>query len=294
MSISENIDSTTDDPGHWLQCVVDRFASRFTDSLISIYLIGSYVDGSAIPSSDIDGFIIFDAEHWQSVHDEAKRVLQELRQESSIWLDFALIDTSGKTRYIDLSKDARFHLGSRLVWGEDIRHRYDFPKIGERAPRILCNCLARIALTRKLDTLPEILSYPDPKDTYYGYVSQSNLAREPSPKAAVQDVCWYGNAILAMEHRVSCGSRMQVIEGMLKHEPDGLGRFLWTLHDTCKIQWHWRMPEGSDAVSLLSDLCSGVLSIEERISDLASRVRPELPPDMAADYDRLLAARMGE
>ena len=150
-----------------------------------VYLVGSYANGTALPTSDLDLIIVFKTGWLTS---ELKAKIFQISQQSAlicpIRLDLKAYDEAQlfDIHAIPHEKSAMMRAflhvnavivktASLLIYGQDIRDRIRLPPMEAFIRDITyftCCLIAGIRGEPQFLICP--LNYPDPKDEFYGYI----------------------------------------------------------------------------------------------------------------------------
>ena len=98
--------------------LIARLAEALPGHLAACYLEGSYADGTAVATSDIDLTIALRGAPFDSApNDQARAILAACERASSLELDIAVRDIEELRE----RPDPQFMLGARLIHGTDVR-----------------------------------------------------------------------------------------------------------------------------------------------------------------------------
>ncbi|MEO7002788.1 MAG: nucleotidyltransferase domain-containing protein, partial [Ktedonobacterales bacterium] len=108
--------------------VIAAFEQAFPGRVSGYYALGSYADGSAVATSDIDLTIIFTgAFEGAAERDAAQRMAITCAEASPFELDIELDDEAALAQ----GASPQFMLGSALLYGADIRERVSLVSLVE-------------------------------------------------------------------------------------------------------------------------------------------------------------------
>ena len=150
---------------------------------------GSHVDGSAVPGSDIDLFVVTNGELATADADRIRQ-LGETCSSGAARVDLLPIGSA------QLLRDGHWRLeaNSRLVAGRDIRPRLPSESLDAYLRRYTHAPYAYMSqVLRGVDRLVYPIDYPDASSDCYGYDHDPRSSRDPAPRdivALVATVCW--------------------------------------------------------------------------------------------------------
>jgi len=158
------------------------------------------------------------------------------------------------------------------VYGDDIRAALPdapFPRyvldVIESGVYALGIPRQRQALAYPLATpLTPPLAYPDPDGEFYGYdIVPARPDAHRGTRVLVSIAAWIATLILAIETGRYAGQKSQSIRLCKEYLPDDRRtRLAAAINDTCKGEWGYELPEGSEERARLRALCQDTLSLE--------------------------------
>lgn len=115
------------------------------------------------------------------------------------------------------------------------------------------------------------MDYPNSKETFYGYANPMRLLNGETRNGAkqpVHNVCVACSAILGfvVEKQVTSGS--ESVRVYKKQIGDQWTEFLEAIHEVCRIQWNYIIPEDEDGQRQFHDFCQQVLGFERHFLKL--------------------------
>ena len=247
-----------------LEGVVDIFEVVFADRVRGYYIVGSYADGSALPTSDIDGFILFKDDFIdERERDKAWRLVRSCAR--IITPDFDVLPMGERT-LLRLGS-VNLNLDSLLVFGEDVRHRIPLPQIDSYA-RILMHDVYRF-LSRVRGNPPYLtypLNYPDPEGELYGYdcrqVRAANGTLGPGTKELINCVGKAALAIVTLKAKVHVKNKNDYLAQYKVHVNDEWTAVLQDVYAKCRNAWNYFVPEDEEGRRQLKELCERTLAFE--------------------------------
>lgn len=156
-----------------LRALIGIFELVFPQRISGYYVIGSFADGNPVPTSDLDGVILF----------KGNFVDQQERQRANALLDYCAELAAVELDLTVLAEQSVINFGnvalkwaSLLVYGEDIRDLLCVPPLDDyalRAMHSVSRFLARVRQRATCLTFP--LPYPDPAAEFYGYTASESV-----------------------------------------------------------------------------------------------------------------------
>jgi predicted nucleotidyltransferase len=131
---------------------------------VSAYVAGSYANGYAVSTSDVDLYVIFD----RSLSESEKQALEELsdrleRQEPQIDLVAYELEQLKSVGVVEMGR----HFVH--VWGRPVHDEIPNPPIDDYLYRSMHGAYSRMGMTRRTKPYRWPLSFPDEADEYKGY-----------------------------------------------------------------------------------------------------------------------------
>lgn len=239
------------------------------DRIRACYLTGSYTDGSAVISSDIDIEMVLKGDASDAERDQIYALAKNLNLISPVQLDLTpvseeeLITLTGEGPYSSIS----ILVGGVLLYGEDTRPTLKLPPLFKFIRETMHSVPGIFGRTRDNPaTLPFPLSLPDPDGAFYGYdkrlMRDSEGNQRPGLKDMVVGACWAASAILALQAgRYSCKKHQTV---QLYGELIGgeWANFLHQIDTRCRMAWQYFPPDSPDERSELRHICARMCDFE--------------------------------
>lgn len=274
-----------------LRDIVGTLETVFPNLFRAYYLSGSYAEGTAVRTSDIDLFVIFKEEPADAVKKKFGGVTQFISLNCPVDVDFTPLVEGLVNEH-----PARGKLkgSSVLIYGTDIREGIVPPSFEEYLPWLMHGptaCFARARGNPPMLRFP--LAFPDPSGEFYGYdrgkVRSIDGKTWPSTKEMVGSTGWSAVALIGLRaHRdVLKSNRVQVYRECINDEWTPL---LEEIHAYCRDAWEYLIPEGADERRRLKLLCKSALEFENHfLSVYREYLRRQLHE--ADDNGKLLAVK---
>lgn len=275
MTTPELLD-TTGDPGcdRIVQRVVGVYEVAFPGRLRGCYLRGSRASGSSMPGSDLDLFLLFkdhfaDAEEWERARDLSRHCARI----SPILLEIVLAGERGVFAPEGLSAALDLKLGTRLLYGEDIRPRLPgFDADGYARSVVHTPYFSYRFAEQRPDALVYPLEHIDPGGPFFGFdqwqVPGPDGAELPSTKLLVATVGWTATAIVALRAGVYVRDKAACAELYRERIGDEWADLVVQVHELCRNQWRYLLPADADDRARLRELCDRALAFQNHFLEL--------------------------
>jgi hypothetical protein len=247
-----------------LDQVIHSFEASFPGRIRGYYLHGSLADDTAVATSDIDVTILFKGRfHSDTEKATANALIVHLAGDSAVELDAELNDEDT----LFASADPAFKLGSRLLYGDDVRERMSLMPIADWTRDRMHSSYWRIVkLFNRPSSVTYPLDYPQPDDIFRGYcirlMKLDDGTQVPCTRDFIRLTSWMGTAILAYKaeqyvvRKSDCHPAYQTFIG------DDWGLFLESVYHNCKTRWSYGIPDQQSDRHLLQMLCEQCLDFE--------------------------------
>lgn len=239
-----------------LRGAVGIFEAAFPDRIRGYYLFGSWVDGSAVASSDLDLFVVFKEDFLDRQEtDRARRLWHACSRLSAVPCDLLAFSE----HHLFAEGHFRLKSASILLYGEDMRER--MPTLSLEAylhayAHAPCACMSEVL--RRADMLVHPLDYPDPNGEFFGYDyddprTGKNGAR--SIKGWVNTICWAATIMVAFQSGRMLGTKAESAHAYRALIGDHWATFVEAVYVNGKATWGYRVPDDPASWALLRDLC---------------------------------------
>jgi hypothetical protein len=251
-----------------LLAIVRAFEVAFPDRVRAHFLIGSYVEGTAVPLSDIDCFVIF-ADQFATPQEQAfaEKVGQQCAEASPVRLDIGAYPENALEQLHPVLRVA-LKLGSNLIYGVDIRQAIPLPPFPDYTASVIAGAQYFVARLRgNPNLLTRQVSYPDAADEFFGYTGKSIPAWYPATipagtKELVATVSRIATAHVVQQTRCYVPGKQQAIE-LFQREIGGIwAPFVERVFERCKLEWKYLVPEAEGERMELRKLCQQMLAFE--------------------------------
>lgn len=257
-----------------LASIVTAFEQTFPGRIRAYYLIGSYAQRTAVPLSDIDGFVIF-ARHFETPCEQtlAQHIAHQCALSSPVRLDVGPCSESDLAQLPPVIQVA-LKLGSRLVYGADIRETLPMPTFPMYTTAVMASAHQFIARLRKQTQLTTThVDYPDIHDEFFGYTRKSIAAWYPptvdaGTKELVATVSRIATAIVVRQTQQHVAGKQQAINLYQQHIGGKWAPFVAQTFECCKLEWKYLVPKTGHARHELRQLCQRMLTFEREFLQL--------------------------
>jgi len=258
-----------------LRGVIGVWESAFPDRIRGYYLTGSYSDGSAMPTSDLDLYILFKDSYLGSPETDKAQQLCEYCESITpvIYVDMGYLSEERVQQADRVSDALQLKYSSRLLYGEDTRNRIaaapdaryvrdamHIPYYGSKFGR------------PDLDMLTFPLDYPDPQGEFYGYdgwtFAAGDSAEQAGAKMLVVIVGRIATALIALRTGLYVGNKRESMALYRAHINDEWTALVERVYTLCKEQWGYRVPTKAKDRKRLRELCRQALAFENAFFSL--------------------------
>jgi hypothetical protein len=243
-----------------LKVIIGILETIFPGRIRGYYLLGSYANGTAVVTSDLDITILFKGHASEQLKEQVWNIGDYASQFASIFLD---LNPIGEDQLSDASEEG-FHLrtGSRHLYGEDVRPAIPAIPIDtyiQSRLKAAYHFIVKVARNNEQTTFP--LNFPDPNGEFYGYDNDPIEGRKDT-KLLVAIVTQVAAALVAHQARVYVPSKYDAIILYHQHINDEWVELIDDVFTTCRQQWAYRLPDEKLERKKLRQLCQRVLAFE--------------------------------
>jgi hypothetical protein len=248
--------------------LVSIFEHVFPNRVSGYYLLGSYANGSALPSSDLDMVMLF-KDRFLSQHefDTAVAINESCKLISPVVLDAWVISDEHTRHAAFIGDTLELKSGGRLIYGVDTRHTITVqPDINyvRWAMDIPAYPITVARNVQGIVTVP--VDYPDPAGRFFGYdqwlLDLADGRQVPGMKLLVATVGRIASALLAYTSGRFVGSKRECVEHYRRYIDDQWTDLVVQVYEQCRNQWGYRIPERNQEQEQLRELCRRTLGFE--------------------------------
>jgi hypothetical protein len=250
--------------------------THFPKRIRGYYFEGSCADGGLTPLSDIDLCVVFVAAQTAIEQHDFTTLRAALNRISPRGLDLSYSDeaTLLHADQLRFEPDWQPVLGaitlkcaSLPIYGADIRSAIPFvPHEVYRRTMMHFPYLVLAGQRGSPAQLPFPLTYPDPSDPFFGYTARKLRAADGtlvvSTKRLVHASGFIATALVALRTSLYVDDKRAAISPYHRHIGDAWAAHLEAIHQQCRLQWGYRIPETEAERELLRELCRTQLAFE--------------------------------
>jgi len=274
-----------------LRGVIGIFETIFSDRIRGYYLVGSYADGTAVSTSDIDMKILFKNRFRNDTERKNARQICEYCFGLISPIPGDVTANDEETAFSSSTLRLRIKAGSLLIYGEDIRDQISLPRLDQHIRDVMFRAYVfcftdRLRPNLKARVYP--LDYPDPSDEFYGYTYKSGTTVFASVVGAM------ATAIVASKVKKYVFTKSDCLKLYKRYINDEWTALLEAVFEKIRKQWEYQIPENKDERQQLREICRQALAFENHFLII---YRDFLLTELrdAEDKDKLLAVkRFGE
>jgi predicted nucleotidyltransferase len=247
-----------------LRGVIGLVELLFPERVRSYYITGSYADGTAVPTSDLDVMIVLKDSATRDELDKIFGIADQISLLSPMFLD---LEGIGEDQL--LSKGYFLKFASLLLYGDDIRDAIQTPDMDDYVRSCMHNSpiyfMTDVARRQPVVTYP--LDYPDRMAEFYGY-DYNPLEDHQDTKVLMAIIGHAATAIVALKSRQFVGTKSQCLSMYKEHVHDEWTDLLTEVYTVCRNTWSYRIPENAEDRRRLRRVCSRTLKFENHFLKL--------------------------
>ena len=181
--------------------VIAAFEAAFPGRVRGYYLEGSYADGTGIATSDLDLVTVFTAAFLDAAErDRAEILARQLAAHGALAADLTIVDE----QQLSAGVDPAIKLGSRCLFGEDIRDRLPLLPIEVwTRQRMHAAYWLIIHVFDRPAVVVHPIDYPAPAGEFYGYDNRAVLLPDGTPARSTRNLIrvtgWAATALIAAQ-----------------------------------------------------------------------------------------------
>jgi hypothetical protein len=250
-----------------LRMVVARFETAFPLAIQGYYLTGSFANGDALPTSDLDLNVVMRGALDIHAREAANRLAERCATDAPMELDVGVDDEATLLRE---GAHPSFALGGRLVYsadGDDIRPCVPMLPLDEwTRDRMYTSYWRLVKLFGRPDVVRAPLAYPNADDEFYGYLRRTLRLPDGREVLCTRDLIratgWVATALLAWRAGVYVGSKRECHVLYRQHIGGPWADLLTDIYDCCARRWRYLLPTAPDERAKLRAICATTLGFE--------------------------------
>lgn len=243
-----------------------RFALRtvqelFPRALLSAYVTGSYANAYAVPTSDVDLFLVFDGTLSKKDEKLAQQIHSKLEHITpSLDLVFRGLSNLLEVGVVGMP-DSFLH-----VFGEPLHQKIRPPAIEDYAYSAMHGGYLRMQLTRKSKPYRVPLKFPKERSSLKGYDWREKIHFQGKTFDSIKEIVvltgWMATGLTAWKGRVFVPTKNQAVE-LFKSKIGGpFAADFETITQLCRNQCAYKVPENPKDFKDLQSLLPKVLAFE--------------------------------
>lgn len=231
--------------------------------LRAVYVLGSYADASAAPTSDLDLDVIIAEGFRADERAHIQKLLTECASQIEGELDVGVMDEQS----LRAGVSPTLKLGSRLLWGDDVCERLDLMPLPVWTRDRMHSSYWRLAglFSRPLP-LTTPLDYPDPTDEFYGYTRRLTRLPDGRMVAGTRDlmraVGWMATALVAYQARQYVATKRACATTYCEYIGDQWCNLLDDMAEWVRAAWQYCIPDTPEDRARLRMICARTLAFE--------------------------------
>ncbi len=259
----------------------------FPERIRAYYLHGSFVDNTAIPTSDIDLFLV---PHGKFSAEELTK-LQRIMYFSALFSPFMVEMMALDEASLLQNGHFRIKSASKLLWGDDIRENMPEQTLEQYLHTYASFPFVYSAnMLRNQERVVFPLSYPQSEGEFYGYDQQllpPKNTQHHNIKKLVTGVCWAATVLIAWHAGKTVSGKRASIEMYREYIHDEWTEFIEEMYELGNRQWHYLVPLAHEKRRHLRELCAQVVVFENHY---LSHYQAYLQAELQQSEERKLAA----
>jgi hypothetical protein len=236
--------------------------TTFPERIKAYYLHGSFFDDTAIPTSDIDLFLVTHGKFSAEERTKMQRIMYFSALFSPFMVEMMALDDASLLQ----NGHYRIKSASKLLRGVDMRSSMPEQTL-EQYLRTYASFpfIYSVNMLRAMERVVLPLSYPQPEEEFYGYDQQllppKNEQRH-NIKKLVTGVCWTATVFIAWKAGKMVSGKRASVEMYQEYVHDEWMDLVTEVYELGNRQWHYLVPVEQDKRRHLHNLCSRVVAFE--------------------------------
>lgn len=278
-----------------LRGIIHLFETVYPAQVRGYYVTGSYADGAAVATSDLDMKVVFNRDLSTEEMEKAHDLCWACEWMSSLETDISVVSEGEMFKNGPMS----LKLGSLHVYGEDIRDQIPLPPIEEYVRRNMHGPYHFFARNRReLKVLTFPLGPPRPDEEFYGYDQRPMRSKDGIEKPGIKELVvgtgWAMTAIVAYKTRQFVTKKSDCLKLYKEYIHDEWTPLLEEIYQKCRNEWAYLVPESPQDRERLKEMCRQAPGFENHFLSIYKEFLLE-ELKSAGDPDKLLAIqRLGQ
>jgi|GEM_PF-6861462 Nucleotidyltransferase domain. len=234
---------------------------RFSKKLLSAYVTGSYANGYAVSTSDVDLFLVFEGTitpEDEKIRDEIYAQLEHITPP----LDIAI---RGLPKLLEAGDEGmREHF--LHVFGEPVHLQVPLPLIQDYAYRGMHSGYLRMQHTRKSKPYIWPLKYPEEQSPLKGYDWREKIIVNGKSFDSIKEIVvltgWMATGLIAWKGQTFVPTKNHVVKLFKEVIGGPMADDLELITNLCRTKLAYLVPESEEGLKELQDLLPKVLAFE--------------------------------
>lgn len=246
-----------------MQDIVTRLLTALPSRLRAVYVLGSYADASAVPTSDLDLVFLVGGRMHDGEREQIRALLAKWTAAVEGELDIEVEDEAG----LKVGVSPTLKLGSRLLWGVDVCQNLEIMQLPIWTRDRMHTSYWRLAgLFARPLPLSAPLEFPDSSDEFFGYIRRRTHLPDgqlvPGTRDLVRAVGWMATALLAYQTGQYVATKRACARMYREHIGDEWATLLDHLAEWVRGAWQYRIPTAPNDRARLREICVRTLGFE--------------------------------
>ena len=245
-----------------LQGTIGVLETCFPDRVRGYYLVGSYANGSAVATSDLDLVVVFKHAFEGDEPARCRHLAYSCSLISPVRIDVA---PRCETELFQTGS-VSLKLASQLLYGDDIRAFVPLEPLEEYLPQVLSGFFFYTAMLRGTQArLVYPVDYPEANAAFYGYERWGlYLADQVAVglRTLVNSTTLAATFLVGLYTARHVGSKRDAVEMYKVTVADAWADLLEDVYVKCKQRWSYRIPDTPAEQADLRGLCQRSLEFE--------------------------------
>lgn len=248
---------------HALHGLISQLAETFPGRLRACYVQGSFGDGSALATSDLDLTLVFRGRFIDDEKARAEAVCAAYVEPGAVELDASVSDEAELQRGVW----PQLKYGARLVYGEECRDAMPLLPIEQwTRDRMHTSYWRVVSLFGRPHVVRPPLDYPDPSAEFLGYTQRMlrlpDGSEVPCTRDLIRHTGWAATAIVAWNAGQYIASKRDCHRMYREQISDEYGDLLDDIYSYCRQRWQYLIPAAPGERQRLRSICERTLAFE--------------------------------
>lgn len=236
-------------------------------------LIGSYVDGSATPESDLDLGVLFKRRLQPGEPERLQQLVAAYQPGSPVRLDVTPF-----TEEFSLRQATAALKQALVVYGENVVKDARLEPLAKTLRQAIRDAFEHLWLLRqRAEGIVAPLAYPDPDGEFFGYetwgIRRGDETFVPGLRTLVTAATMMATTLLALEAGEHTPSKRASVEFYERLIADEWASYLRAVYDLCKTTCQYQIPSEAAERAQLRELCARMPAFENAFLE---RIWPQI------------------